>query len=70
MLKEGMKDGIQKLLFSLQGKEGKDFLVGNVFVPKLGLITVTIDLEGMEVDKFEKKSFMDMINVFKRKKDT
>jgi len=67
MVSEGMKEKIQKLLFSLQSKEGKNFLIATVFVPKLGLITATIDLEKMEIDEFEKKSFMDMINVFKKK---
>ena len=68
MVEEGIKKGIQKILFSLQLKDEKNFLVGNVFVPTLGLITVTIDLEDMKIDKFKKKSFMEMINVFKRKK--
>ncbi len=67
MDKEGMKDKIQKMLFSLQMKEGKNFLIATVFVPKLGLITATVNLEKMEIDEFEKKSFMDMINVFKKK---
>tara|TARA_Y100000310_G_C20551220_1_gene748175 strand:- start:108 stop:605 length:498 start_codon:yes stop_codon:yes gene_type:complete len=67
MAKEGLKDKIQKMLFSLQSKNGKNFLIVTVFVPKLGLITATVDLEKMEIDKFEKKSFMDMINVFKKK---
>ncbi len=67
MEKESMKDKIQKMLFSLQMKEGRNFLIVTVFVPKLGLITATIDLEKMEIDEFEKKSFMDMINVFKKK---
>ncbi len=68
MAKESLKDKIQKMLFSLQMKDGKNFLIVTVFVPKLGLITATIDLEKMEIDEFEKKSFMDMINVFKKKK--
>ena len=68
MVKENMKEKIQKMLFSLQMKDGKNFLIVTVFVPKLGLITATVDLEKMEIEEFEKKSFMDMINVFKRKK--
>ncbi len=67
MAKEGLKDKIQKMLFSLQSKDKKIFLIVTVFVPKLGLITATVDLEKMEIDEFEKKSFMDMINVFKKK---
>jgi len=68
MMKEGIKKGIQKMLFSLQLKNKKNFLVGNVFVPTLGLITAIINLEDMKIDEFKKKSFMEMINVFKRKK--
>ena len=67
IVKEGLKDKIQKMLFSLQVKDGKNFIIGTVFVPRLGLVQVEINLENMEVTNFSKKSFMDMINVFKKK---
>jgi len=66
MEKQGIKAKIQKILLSLQNKDGKVFLLGTVFVPKLGLIQANIDLQKMEVVHFAKKSFMSMMNIFKR----
>ncbi len=64
---ENINKQIQKILLSLQCKKGKCFLVGTVFVSSLGLIKINIDLESMKVVDFEKKSFFDMINIFKKK---
>ncbi len=63
MEKEGIKNKIQKFLFSLQRKDGKHFLIGTVFISMLGLLKVTVDLEKMEIVDFEKKSFFDVMKV-------
>ena len=68
MSEEKVDKKIQKILLSLQNKDGKDFFVGTVFVSGMGLINVHIDVDDMKVTNFESKSFMDMINVFKKDK--
>ena len=58
---------IQKMLLSLQSKEGKDFLLGTVFISGFGLVKVTIDLKEKRITDFEKKSFFDMLNIMRKK---
>jgi hypothetical protein len=61
MEKQGIKSKIQKLILSLQTKDGKTFLVGTIFISLLGLIKVKIDLPEMKISEFEKRSFFDMM---------
>ncbi len=68
MEKQGIKAKIQKILLSFQKLEEKNFLVGTVFVPKLGLIQINIDLQNMKITHFAKKSFISMMNIFGKKK--
>jgi len=67
MEERGIKNKIQKMLFSLQNIKGKDFLVGTVFISMLGMIKVNLDLEKMEITEFEKKSLLDIVKVSKKK---
>jgi len=67
MIKEGIKNKIQKMLFSLQRLNGRDFLVGTVFISVLGMIKINIDLQNMEITAFERKSFFDVMKVSKKK---
>ena len=67
MMKEGIKNKIQKLLFSFQHLEGEDLLVGTVFISMLGMIKVVINLKKMEMTEFERKSFFDIMKVSKKK---
>lgn len=60
---------LQKILLSLQNKEGRDYLVGTVFISNFGLLKVNIDLTDMRVIDFEKKSFFDMVKFTGKKKD-
>tara|TARA_Y100000034_G_scaffold120299_1_gene163050 strand:+ start:389 stop:907 length:519 start_codon:yes stop_codon:yes gene_type:complete len=71
MDKEKIGKKIQKVLLSLQnpGKPDKDFLVGTVFIGGMGIIKVKFSLPDLEILDFEKKSFLDMVSVFKKKKD-
>jgi hypothetical protein len=67
MKKENIKSKVQKILLSLQNNEGKDFLLGTIFISALGMIKTKIDLDKMEIIEFEKKSFMDMLKIVKKK---
>ena len=67
MASEGIKSKIQKMLFSLQNKDDKDFLIGTVFISALGMLKINIDLKTMEIIDFEKKSFFDIMKISKKK---
>ncbi len=68
MVKRNITSKVQKILLSLQNFEGKDCLVGTVFISALGMVKIKIDLDDMKFLEFEKKSFLDVINVFKKDK--
>lgn len=59
---------IQKLIFSLQKSEDKDYLMGTVFISMFGLIKVNIEAKTGKIIDFEKKSFFDLVSVFKKGK--
>lgn len=63
MKKRDIKNKLQRILLSLQNKDGVDYLVGTVFLSQLGLLKVNINLKEMKITDFEKKSFMDMLKV-------
>jgi len=65
--KHNIKNKIQKILLSLQKVNGKDFLIGTIFISGLGLLKVNIDISENKIIDFEKKSFFDIMNVFKKK---
>lgn len=66
---EKITNKLQKMIFSLQKLDGKDFLVGNIFVSMLGILKINIDLSEMKIVEFEKKSIFDIMNVLKKKND-
>jgi len=66
MALKGMTNKIQKFLFSLQHKDGKDYLIGNVFISGFGIIKVNIKITDMKIILFEKKSFFDMLKITKK----
>jgi len=63
MESKNVKSKVQKILLSLQNKNGKDYLVGTVFISNFGLLKINIDLSDMNVTHFEKKSFFDMLKI-------
>lgn len=67
MSEEKMKKNIEKILLSLQIKDGKEFLVGAVFISGLGMIKLTINIQEKKIIDFEKKSFFDMLKIIKKK---
>ena len=69
MDKKEIKSKVQKMLWSLQSKDGKNYLLGTVFISMFGLLKVSIDVSDMKLVDFEKKSFMDMLKVTGKKKE-
>jgi len=67
MERQNIKNKIQKILLSLQNLDGKDFLVGTVFISALGLLKINIDISQKKITKFEKTSFFDMVKIVKKK---
>lgn len=61
MFEHKIKNEIQKIILSLQNFNGKPLLIGTVFISRMGLLKIKIDLSDMTVIDFEKKSFMDMM---------
>lgn len=68
MERQRIKNKIQKILLSLQNLNGKDFLVGTVFISQLGLLKINIDISEKKITHFEKKSFFNMLKIIKKKK--
>jgi len=66
MKKKEMKEKAQKIILSLQRKEGKNFLIGTIFISTLGMIKVSINLDENKIVEFEKKSFFDMFKIIKK----
>lgn len=66
MSQENVKNKIQKILVSLQNKQGKNFLLGTIFISGFGIIKATIDLTEKKITDFDKKSIFDMINVLRK----
>ncbi|MBD3247398.1 hypothetical protein GF378_02145 [Candidatus Pacearchaeota archaeon] len=63
MQAQKVKNKIHKLLLSLQKKDNKDYILATVFISNMGLLKVTINLDGMKIEDFEKKSFMDFLKI-------
>ncbi len=66
MRQQEVNNRIQKFIFSMQKIEGKNFLTGTVFLSMFGLLKIVISLDENKMTDFQKKSFFDMINVFKK----
>jgi len=61
MFENKITNKIQKIIWSLQRLDSKDFLIGTIFISGMGLIKIKINLPDMEVVEFEKKNFMDFL---------
>ncbi|MDE1848793.1 MAG: hypothetical protein KGH55_02070 [Nanoarchaeota archaeon] len=67
MIAQGINNRLQKLIFSLQKVDGKDFLTGTIFISMFGLIKISIDIKKSKIVDFEKKSLFDLVNIFKKR---
>lgn len=63
---DGIKGKIQKLLFSLQKKDGVDYLLGTLFLNNMGILKVTYDITDKKITDIIKKSFLDMFKIIKK----
>lgn len=66
MEKRKISNKIQKLIFSLQNVEEKNYLTGTIFLSMFGLLKVVIDIEKGKITDFDKKSVFDMMKIFKK----
>ena len=65
---EKINKKIQKILLSLQNLDSKTYLIGTIFTSNLGIVKIKINLPEKEIIEFEKKSFLDMVNVLRKGK--
>ncbi|MBA3064764.1 MAG: hypothetical protein KJ646_03080 [Nanoarchaeota archaeon] len=63
---ENIQNKLQKILLSLQNKDDSDFFISTIFISGFGMLKLNIDISKMEVVLFEKKSFFDIMKIFKR----
>lgn len=66
MVVKEIKNKIQKIILSMQKVNGRNLLVCTVFLSGFGLVKVNIDLDENRITDFDKKSFFDMVRVFKK----
>jgi len=68
IVKNNIKNKVEKMILALQTIDGKSYLFGTIFVSSLGLLKISIILPEKKVESFEKKSFFDIVNVLKKPK--
>ncbi len=61
LIEKEIKNSVKKFVLSLQSVNKNMFLIGTIFLSNMALAKVQIDLEKMNVDELEKKSFFDML---------
>ena len=66
MKEEKIDSKIQKMILSLQKLNGKDFIIGTIFIPMLGMIKVNVDIKEKKITEFEKKSLFNIMKVLKK----
>jgi hypothetical protein len=66
MEKENVKEKSTKFLYSFQCVNGKNLLLATVFLSKLSLLKISIDVSKKEIIDFDKKSFFDIISFMKK----
>lgn len=69
MEKREIKNKIQKMMFSLQKAENKNLIIGTIFISMMGLLNIQIDISQKKIILFDKKSFLDMMKIVKKKED-
>lgn len=66
MKDEKINSQIHKIFYSLQNVKGKNFLIGTIFISKLGIIKLTFNLDEKKFVDFNRKSIFDMMKIFRR----
>lgn len=67
MKEDHIKGKMKKLLFSLQKLDGVDYLVTTVFLDNMGLLKVHYDIADEKITFIEKKSFLDIFKISRKK---
>lgn len=67
MQEDKIKGKLKKILFSLQKLEKIDYLVITAFLDNLGMLKVIYDIQKKSITQIEKKSFLDMFKIIKKK---
>lgn len=68
MQSEKINKRIEKLIWSIQNRGGKNFMIGTIFISGLGMIKVSYNLDEKNLEGFEKKSFFDFFKIIRNKK--
>lgn len=68
MQEEKVNKKIEKLIWSVQNRSGKNFMIGTIFISGLGMIKVSYNLDEKTLEEFQKKSFFDFLKIVKKKK--
>ncbi len=63
---EGIKDKVQKILYSIQSLNGENYWLATVFLSGFSIINAKIDDSKKQIIDFRKSSFMDMITFGKK----
>lgn len=66
MFEKKISNKIEKLLFSLQAKDKKTYILGTIFISGLALLKVRIDVDEKKIVEFDKKSFFEMMKIVKK----
>lgn len=66
MSSKNITNKIQKMIFSLQSKDGGNTLFGTIFISGFGILRANVDLAEKKITDFEKKSFFDMMKIVKK----
>jgi isocitrate dehydrogenase kinase/phosphatase len=66
MKEQEIKNSVQKLMYSLQQKENKNYIIGTLFLSNLALVKFVLNLETKTIEEFNKNSLMDLFK-FKKK---
>lgn len=64
--KEKVDKKIQKMLFSLQNLDGKEYIIATIFVSGMGIIKMVYEILLKKIVSFEKKSFFDLLRIKKK----
>ena len=67
MKSENIQNKIDKMLISIQKNNKRNLFIATLFLSKLGLLQIRIDIKNKKILDFEKKSLFDIIK-FSRKK--
>lgn len=66
MFEKKITNKVEKMLWSLQEKDNKTYLLGTIFISGLALLKVRIDVDEKKIIDFEKIGFFEMMKIVKK----